>query len=107
MLSQLIILIKVNITVDNCFRNDNDNPFLLYDILLKISLSLGYHVVKIPSLYVYMVGCDSNSVSGFQYIFDNNLKCSRTGHFVKVSLWYASLLINTRFRFLYFRISNC
>ena len=34
-------------------------------------------------------------------------KGSRTGHFVKVSLWYASLLINTRFRFLYFRISNC
>ena len=35
------------------------------------------------------------------------------GHFallrpgVKVSLWYASLLTNTRFRFLYFRISNC
>ena len=24
-----------------------------------------------------------------------------------VSLWYVSLLINTRFRFFYFRISNC
>ena len=34
-------------------------------------------------------------------------KGSRTGHSVKVSLWYASLLTNTRFRFLYFRISNC
>ena len=32
------------------------------------------------------------------------VKGSRTGHFVKVSLWYASLLTNTRFRFLYFRI---
>ena len=32
------------------------------------------------------------------------LKGSRTGHSVKVSLWYASLLTNTRFRFLYFRI---
>ena len=34
-------------------------------------------------------------------------KGSRTGHSVKDSLWYASLLTNTRFRFLYFRISNC
>ena len=34
-------------------------------------------------------------------------KGSRTGYFVKVSLWYASLLTNTRFRFLYFRVSNC
>ena len=25
----------------------------------------------------------------------------------KVSLWYVPLLINTRFRFVYFRISNC
>ena len=32
---------------------------------------------------------------------------SRTGHFVKVSLWYASLLTNTRFRFVYFRINHC
>ena len=37
----------------------------------------------------------------------NHGKGSRTGHSVKVSLWYASLLTNTRFRFLYFRISNC
>ena len=36
----------------------------------------------------------------------NNFKGSRTGHSVKVSLWYASLLTNTRFDFLYFRISN-
>ena len=28
-----------------------------------------------------------------------NFKGSRTGHFVKVSLWYASLLTNTRFHF--------
>ena len=35
------------------------------------------------------------------------IKGSRTGHFVKVSLWHASLLTNTRFRFLYFRVSNC
>ena len=35
------------------------------------------------------------------------LKGSRTGHFVKVSLWYASLLTNTKFRFLYFnRLEN-
>ena len=34
------------------------------------------------------------------------LEGSRTGHFVKVSLWYASLLTNTRFCFLYFRIST-
>ena len=25
----------------------------------------------------------------------------------KVYLWYVTLLINTRFRFFYFRISNC
>ena len=37
----------------------------------------------------------------------NKVKGSRTGHSVKVFLWYASLLTNTRFRFLYFRISNC
>ena len=35
------------------------------------------------------------------------LKGSRTGHSVKISLWYASLLTNTRFCLLYFRISNC
>ena len=29
------------------------------------------------------------------------------GHFVMVSLWCASLLTNTRFRFLYFRIKTC
>ena len=34
----------------------------------------------------------------------STVKGSRTRHFVKVSLWYASLLTNTRFRFLYFRI---
>ena len=33
-------------------------------------------------------------------------KGSRTGHSVKVSLWTASLLTNTIFCFLYFRISN-
>ena len=32
------------------------------------------------------------------------LKGSGTGLFVKVSLWYASLLTNTRFRFLYFTL---
>ena len=36
-----------------------------------------------------------------------DMKGSRKGHFVKVSLWYASLLTNTKFCFLYFRISNC
>ena len=35
------------------------------------------------------------------------IKDSRTGHSAKVSLWYVSLLTNTRFRFAYFRISNC
>ena len=35
------------------------------------------------------------------------LKGSRMGRSDKVSLWCASLLINTRFRFLYLRISNC
>ena len=35
------------------------------------------------------------------------LKGSRMGSSDKVSLWYVPLLINTRFRFLYFRISNC
>ena len=34
-------------------------------------------------------------------------KGTRTGHSVRVSLWYASLFTNTRFRLLYFRISNC
>ena len=36
-----------------------------------------------------------------------SLKGSRTGHYAKVSLWYASLLTTIEFRFLYFRISNC
>ena len=36
-----------------------------------------------------------------------HLKGCRMGRSDKVSLWYVSLLINTRFRFLYFRISNC
>ena len=34
-------------------------------------------------------------------------KGCRMGRSEKVSLWYVSLLINTRFRLLYFRISNC
>ena len=37
----------------------------------------------------------------------NGLKGSRIGHSVKVSLWGVSLLINIRFRFFCFRISNC
>ena len=38
----------------------------------------------------------------------NDFKGSRTGHSDKVSLWYASLLTNTRFRYLYKnRISSC
>ena len=43
-----------------------------------------------------------------------NIKGCRMGRSDKVSLWYVSLLINTRFRFFffffnffYFRISNC
>ena len=35
------------------------------------------------------------------------LKGSRMGQSFKVSLWYASLLTNTRFCLLYSRISNC
>ena len=35
------------------------------------------------------------------------LKASRMGHSVKASLWCDSLLINNRFRFPYFRMSNC
>ena len=46
--------------------------------------------------YLLMLGTLNNS----------SRKGSRTGHSVKVSLWYASLLTNTRVRFLYFRISN-
>ena len=42
-----------------------------------------------------------------RWVWYQAIKGSRTGHFVKVSLWYASLLTNTRFRYLYFRISNC
>ena len=38
---------------------------------------------------------------------DDKLKGCRMGRSDKVSLWYVSLLINTRFRFFYFRISNC
>ena len=34
-------------------------------------------------------------------------KGSRIGHSVKASLWCVTLSINTRFRFFYFRISNC
>ena len=33
-------------------------------------------------------------------------KASQMGHFVMVSLWGTSLSINTRFRFLYFRMNN-
>ena len=55
-------------------------------------------------------GCHCSLRSGS--IPSYNLQCmelkgSLTGHFVKVSLWYAFLLTNTRFRFLYVRISNC
>ena len=41
------------------------------------------------------------------YVPENMLKGSRMGHSVKASLWYDSLLINTRFRFLYLKMSNC
>ena len=41
------------------------------------------------------------------YFVTDTLKGSRMGRSDKVSLWCVSLLINTRFRFLYFRISNC
>ena len=37
----------------------------------------------------------------------NKLKGCRMGRSDKVSLWYVALLINTRFRFFIFRISNC
>ena len=37
----------------------------------------------------------------------NTFKGCRMGRSDKVPLWYAALLINTRFRFFYFRISNC
>ena len=50
----------------------------------------------------------SNTLHVCMHVVLTGLPCkgSRTGHFDKVSLWYASLLTNTRFRFLYFRISN-
>ena len=35
-----------------------------------------------------------------------NLKAGRMGHSVKASLWCDSVLISTRFRLLYFRMSN-
>ena len=35
------------------------------------------------------------------------LKGGRMGRSDKVSLWCVSLVINTRFRFFYLRISNC
>ena len=38
---------------------------------------------------------------------DGKFRASRMGYSVKASLWCDSLLINTRFCFLYFRISNC
>ena len=41
-----------------------------------------------------------------QYL-TRKLKGSRMCRSVKVSLWYVSLLINTRFRFSNYRISNC
>ena len=34
-------------------------------------------------------------------------KGGQMGHYDMVSLWYASLLTNTRFRFLFFRMNNC
>ena len=43
----------------------------------------------------------------FGLLYFNPLKASRMGHSVKASIWCDSLLISTRFRFLYFRISNC
>ena len=56
----------------------------------------------------YQPKSKNNGLKFLDYFSDNNkLKGIRTGHFVKVSLWYASWLTNTRFRFLYFRICNC
>ena len=40
-------------------------------------------------------------------VFHVQLKGCRLGRSDKVSLWCVTLLINTRFRFIYFRISNC
>ena len=48
--------------------------------------------------------------SSFSPFFQNvHQTACRMGHSVKASLWYDcdSLSINTRFRFLYFRIINC
>ena len=41
------------------------------------------------------------------FIYEVSLKGCRMDRSDKVSLWYVSLLINTRFRFFYFIISNC
>ena len=35
------------------------------------------------------------------------LKARQMGYYVMVSLWFESLLTDTRFRFLYFRVNNC
>ena len=43
----------------------------------------------------------NNSFHTFGEIHSGEFKGSRMGHSVKASLWYVTLLINTRFRFFF------
>ena len=76
------------------------------------SLSFVMFVLKslsklILSLFTYSGICYTLTHSVCNFVCSTTFKGSRRSHSVKVSLWYASLLTNTRFRFLNFRISDC
>ena len=88
-------------------------PFLR--LLLRMnSLEMQYRSTQNERVKLICLWCEfygwvpssQNYIYSGIFYFCQFIKGSRTGHSDKVSL-YASLLTNTRFRFLYFRISNC
>ena len=79
-------------------------PLLILTLKVYFDKYLDHMLVKFWNLKLNQTW-QTQSVSTKRDRSLNMLKGSRTGHFVKVSLWYASLLTNTRFRFLYFSIS--
>ena len=83
------------------FQNTH-TPYINYSIWVgKVCIGVHFHHWdRLAQKFEPNMFCDDLGQEG-------SLKGGRMGHFIKVSLWYASLLTNTRFRFLYFRISNC
>ena len=87
----------VDSTSSDCFRGQVQSipaPLIAVSVLTHLSLVFLFLHYTYPAPNKHTVREYAN---GGLYFKDN-----RTGHFVKVSLWYASLLTNTRFRFLYY-----